>query len=155
DLWTNTWTPADINNSGFGVALSVESNLIFSTLTATVDYIQVTVSYTLNGVEWYVTSTGGTPVEIGTNPWNPVNDPQVTGAGAPYNNLTNTNTPGTYSFWVECNSVSECRTQVDFVIVSDPSITISGGATVCEDGSVTLTANPSGGTGTCTIQWQS
>lgn len=46
DLWGSTWTPADINASNFGVALSArnESN---STRVASVDSMMITVTYTL------------------------------------------------------------------------------------------------------------
>jgi hypothetical protein len=41
-------------------------------------------------------------------------------------------------------------------VVADPTITVSPSATVvCKDGSVVLNATFTGGTGTCTIQWQS
>jgi hypothetical protein len=44
DLWGTSWTPADINASNFGVALTVDNNNS-STRTANVDYINVTVTY--------------------------------------------------------------------------------------------------------------
>ena len=44
DLWGTTWTPAQINASNFGVALSIESESN-QNRTGTVDYIQVTVTY--------------------------------------------------------------------------------------------------------------
>jgi hypothetical protein len=44
DLWGNTWTPADINASNFGVAVSV-TNPAAADRTGYVDYIQVTVTY--------------------------------------------------------------------------------------------------------------
>ena len=43
DLWGQTWTPADINSSGFGFALSVTDGIN----TAAVDHISITVSYSL------------------------------------------------------------------------------------------------------------
>jgi hypothetical protein len=46
DLWGTTWTVAEINAANFGVALSVE-NESNNTRTGSVDYIQVTVTYTL------------------------------------------------------------------------------------------------------------
>ncbi len=51
DKWGLTWTPADINATNFGVALSTKSNLIISTLTASINYIEITVYYTpiING----------------------------------------------------------------------------------------------------------
>ena len=45
DLWGATWTPADINASDFGVALSANSTGS-SSRTASVDYMQITVTYT-------------------------------------------------------------------------------------------------------------
>ena len=47
DLWNNTWTAADINNSNFGVVISAHNNSNFANRTATVDYIQITVHYTV------------------------------------------------------------------------------------------------------------
>ena len=46
DTWGTTWTPADINASNFGVALSVLNQSSFGSRTASVDYIRVTVTYT-------------------------------------------------------------------------------------------------------------
>ena len=46
DLWGAGWTADDINASNFGVSLRVSNTSTFSTRTASVDYIQVTVSYT-------------------------------------------------------------------------------------------------------------
>jgi hypothetical protein len=46
DLWGTTWTPADINASNFGVALSVYDQS-YSSRTATVDYMQISVTYTV------------------------------------------------------------------------------------------------------------
>ncbi len=42
DTWGSTWTYSDINASNFGVALSINPN----NRTASVDYIQITVTYT-------------------------------------------------------------------------------------------------------------
>ena len=53
-------------------------------------------------------------------------------------------------FWDGSSNVSGVLT-----VVADPSITISGNANVCVGGSVTLTANVSGGSGTVTTyQWR-
>jgi len=51
DLWNLTWTADDINNSNFGVALSAHNNSSFSNRTATVDYMQITVTYKVVGSE--------------------------------------------------------------------------------------------------------
>ena len=61
---------------------------------------------------------------------------------------------GTYNYDViVTQSASGCTntaTAVAANVVADPSITISGNAEVCVGGSVTLTANVSGGSGTVT-----
>lgn len=47
DLWGTTWTPADINNSGFGVVLSTLNGTALSqSYTGSVDFMQITVTYT-------------------------------------------------------------------------------------------------------------
>jgi hypothetical protein len=60
DLWGATWTPAQINDPGFGAALSVlkESN---GNRTALVDTIQITVDYAF-GSTTTVDCGGGSPV---------------------------------------------------------------------------------------------
>jgi len=46
NTWGLSWTPADINASTFGVAVSVDfSSFVSVTLNANIDYIQVTVNY--------------------------------------------------------------------------------------------------------------
>ncbi len=47
NLWGTTWTPGDINNANFGVVLAVE-NESNNNRTASVDYIQITVYYTIS-----------------------------------------------------------------------------------------------------------
>jgi len=49
DLWGTSWTPADINNAGFGVGVAVRG-FGPTPQTASVDYISLTVFYTLPGV---------------------------------------------------------------------------------------------------------
>ena len=44
DLWGQTWTPADINLSTFGVAIAATASLIAGT--ARIDHVRITVSYT-------------------------------------------------------------------------------------------------------------
>jgi hypothetical protein len=47
DLWEAEWAPDDINANDFGVALSVYNQSGYGSRTATVDYMQITVTYTL------------------------------------------------------------------------------------------------------------
>lgn len=58
-------------------------------------------------IEWYTTASGGTPIETGPG-FSPVNFP---GSG-----LTDTGTPGIYTFWYECSSAPGTRYPVDYVI---------------------------------------
>ncbi|HEX9979635.1 MAG TPA: T9SS type A sorting domain-containing protein [Flavobacterium sp.] len=139
DMWGTAWTPSDINNAGFGLALSVHSNAIFSTLTASVDYFRITVSYTLPGsINWYTVSSGGTAIGSGSS-FNPVG---VAGSG-----LANTLTPGTYTFYAECTAIAGCRTAANFVINALPEVSFTGlDALYCQDAApVTLTGNHPGG----------
>ncbi len=71
-------------------------------------------------------------------------------AGGIYANLTNTNTPGTYTFYTECSSVPGCRTAVDFII--NPSPTITGTLTVCQGSTTQLTGS---GTPKAPVAWTS
>jgi YDG domain/MBG domain (YGX type)/Bacterial Ig-like domain (group 3)/S-layer homology domain len=58
DLWGVSWTPADINASNFGVALAADSD---NNRLASVDYMQITVSYTVNTTT-SVNCGAGTPM---------------------------------------------------------------------------------------------
>ncbi|WP_425077720.1 T9SS sorting signal type C domain-containing protein [Psychroserpens sp. S379A] len=58
-------------------------------------------------IEWYTAVSGGTPIKSGAG-FNPVNYP---GSG-----LTDTSTPGIYSYWYACPGNPTARTRVDYVI---------------------------------------
>ena len=142
ELWGESWTPADINNPNFGVALKANVVGFNSTFDgdANVDYMQITVTYALNGsIKWYTTTTGGTSIGTGS-PFNPVG---VAGSGLP-----DTNTPGTTTFYAECSSVEGCRTPADFVVNPLPIMTCPANSAVCIDTALyALTeASPAGGT---------
>jgi hypothetical protein len=47
DLWSGTWTPSDINNSGFGVTIKAWGNRSDGSETGYVDHIRITVYYTV------------------------------------------------------------------------------------------------------------
>ena len=111
DLWGTTWTCSDINALNFGVSLTVSSS---NDRTASVDYIQISITYTVPGsLNWYTVSSGGSSIGTGS-PFNPVG---VAGSGLP-----NTNTADTYPFYAECSSVPGCRTLTNYVINPKPSI---------------------------------
>ncbi|TRX33260.1 HYR domain-containing protein [Flavobacterium sp. ZT3R18] len=124
DLWGTTWTPAEINALGFGVVLSAVNASTAFARTATVDYMQITVTYTVNGLNWYTVSSGGSSIGSGS-PFNPVG---VVGSG-----LANTNSAGTTTFYAECSAVPGCRTATNFVINPLPIMTCPTYAAVCTD----------------------
>ncbi len=111
DRWGTTWTPADVNNSQFGVALSVTQYAqLFTSGTAHVDAIDISIKYLIPGsLNWYTASSGGTLLGTGQT-FNPVG---VSGSA-----LANTYTPGTTTFYAECAALPGCRTAVDFTVVA-------------------------------------
>ncbi|MBK9338507.1 MAG: PKD domain-containing protein [Lewinellaceae bacterium] len=149
DLWGTTWTPAQINASNFGAALSANITRDNGIVTGSVDYISITVYYTIDHtISWYTVSSGGTAVqtESSLTTFNPVGDAEVLMAGAPYSSLNNTNTPGTYTFWAECSLYPDCRTAVDFVINPGPSCSITGSDPVCANSTGHVYMGSGGGT---------
>ena len=67
-------------------------------------------------------------------------------------------TPGTYSYRVVIRDVCDqtaTTASKTITIVSDPSVTISGGTSFCVNAATTLTATVTNGTGTIGYQWQS
>jgi PKD repeat protein len=90
---------------------------------------RVVVTYTFGVADtysWFTAASGGTAVEVtSSTTFNPIGDAQVIASGAPYSSLTNTNTPGTYQFWVACSSNPTCRTQVDYIIEAAPNPAIA------------------------------
>ena len=75
-------------------------------------------------LQWYTASTSGTLLGTGS-PFNPVG---VAGSG-----LTDTETPGTYTYYAACSTNPDCRTATDFVInnciFTDVTGTCTGSAT--------------------------
>lgn len=144
DLWGYTSLTAEaINSSDFGVAFSVKNTNSSSRRTASIDYISISVTYSTPGtINWYTQSSGGTSIGTGTS-FNPVG---VTDSG-----LSNTNTPGIYTFYAECSSDAICRTPTNFVINALPTAPTLGTITqpTCATpttGSVDLTNLPASGT---------
>ena len=159
NLWGTSWTPADINNNtGFGV--SIVANLaaaFFSSTTGSINYVQVTITYSLPGtLEWYTVASGGSPVESGTTSFNPINDPEVLASGAPYSSLNNTATAGIYQFWVACSNNASCRTQVNYTIMEKPTAeaVLLSPATICQ-GDIVELAGTVTGAGTSPVTWTS
>lgn len=65
DLWGTTWTPAEINSSGFGFALAGTINSAFATVDIRVDHVRITVYYTEAGSATVTTSTRMAMMGIG------------------------------------------------------------------------------------------
>ena len=129
-LWGTTWTAAEINASNFGVALSATSGS-GTPRQLDVDYMQITVTYTIPGsLNWYTVSSGGSSIGSGSS-FNPV--------GVPGSPLANTNTAGTTVFYAECSTVPGCRTATNFVV--NPALTAptASDKIVCSDGTTTQT----------------
>ncbi len=152
DLWGNSWIASDINNANFGVALS-NRNSSNTTRTASVDYMRITVTYTIpESLNWYTQSSGGSIVQTGS-PFNPIGDAEVIAAGAPYDKLNNSNTPGTYTFYAECSTNPGCRSAVNFVInpaPAIPTITPVGPVDLCTTSGLPVVLQSSAATGN---QW--
>jgi hypothetical protein len=157
-LYQNTFTPA--SPSVNFVAANDDDNTsctndprITATLTAGVSYIivythfdaatavnNIVLTFTVPSgallygegptIEWYTTATGGTSIGTGST-FNPV--------GVANSGLTNTNTPGTTTFYAQKAGITDCRTAVDFVInpVTQPVVTPSS-ITNCSTVSQTL-----------------
>jgi len=66
DLWGTTWTADDVNNTGFGVTLSAFNKHGSLAITALVDYMSITVNYTLPGTTTAVNCVAN-PITFGGN----------------------------------------------------------------------------------------
>jgi hypothetical protein len=70
DLWGTTWTPAEINASNFGLRFRAHNHHASTASTASIDYVQITVTYTDGALG---IGTAGTPVAradiVGTCQW--------------------------------------------------------------------------------------
>ncbi len=66
DKWGTTWTPADINNANFGVDFSVHNTSYWGVF-AGVEYMQITVHYTLPSTTASVSASPTSPSTYGDN----------------------------------------------------------------------------------------
>jgi hypothetical protein len=92
DLWGATWTPAEINASTFGLRFQAKNVNTTSSRTASLDYVEITVSY--------ITDTNG----IGTAA-TPVASVQVGGASGCKYNLNSAHNPCTATDHVNATAV--------------------------------------------------
>jgi Ig-like domain CHU_C associated len=124
------------------VVLAISSSTIcvggVATLTAT-----VTNGNGTNSFQWQQ-DVAGAWTNIGTNSAS-YTTPALT-ANTNYRVIVTQSTLG-------CQTTSSTGS---IVVVADPSVTaVTTASTVCVGGAITLSATPNGGTGTCTLQWQS
>ncbi|MFM2145178.1 MAG: hypothetical protein RL732_14, partial [Bacteroidota bacterium] len=147
DLWGTSWTPSDINASNFGLSLIVTNTATTGTSrTASVDFIDITISYTLPGtLNWYTVSSGGSVIGSGYT-FNPV--------GVANSGLSNTNTAGTFTYFAECSTNPGCRTAANFVIKPSTVITAQPqSVAICPATNTVLSVTASGEN--LSYQWKS
>ena len=158
NLWGTTWTPAEINNANFGVSLSVENESNFSNRIAYVDYIQITVYYTLpiTIISFSPTSSCTDSGEIitinGTN-LSAVTNVSFNGTSASFTVVSNTQitailpsgaTSGTISV---ASPIGNATSASNFTINPLPSInSITGNTNLCPLTTTTLFNTTPGGT---------
>jgi hypothetical protein len=108
-------------------------------------------------------ATGGTPTLMyqwersanGVSGWTDI------AAATTITYTPNSTATGTFYYRLRVSAAGfDCATvysnPVTVIIAPDPEVQVTvPSTTVCTDGRVILTANPTGGTGTCTVQWQS
>ena len=84
DLWGNSWTTTDINSGNFGVAFAAQRGPYNSTDTAYVDYMPITVSYTIPAGPTVVSIAlaGTNPTNAATVSWTVTFSESVTGVSA-------------------------------------------------------------------------
>ena len=115
---TGTWIAGD-DDDGASLNPLITANLIegtpYSLITTKFAFTSEThtgpFTWNVSGppadVEWYANETGGSPIGTGAA-FNPVG---ISGSGLP-----DTNTPGVYTFWVNCPDSSSPRTPTEFTI---------------------------------------
>ncbi len=90
DLWGTTWTAAEINATNFGVALSGRNQSPYASRTASVDYMQITVTYTIPSPGGpSIAQTGADVSGVGTMAWS--NPGYITGDDSNYATASGSN----------------------------------------------------------------
>ncbi len=148
DLWGMTWTPAQINSSGFGAGLRAK---ITGTPTASVDAFRITVYYTipaycddLAAVSY--TATGFTNVSNYT--WNPPAGASIVSGQGTANVVFNLNGAGqSGNFAVAVTPSNTCGAGTPVSIVVPITDCVNSSATLCVKGNVYWDVNGSNGSG--------
>lgn len=145
DLWGTTWTPADINNSGFGVALAVDFNSTNDTL-STRNWV-TTVTFTIPAPT--VTScspnngsaAGGTSVTItGTNFFAPTSS-FPTAITATFGGTAATSVTFVSSTSITCVTPAHAAGVVNVVVTNPDGQTGTGTSAFTFNAATTNTAN--------------
>ncbi len=133
----STVTATLVGGTSYTLVVTGYANTDIGSYTVT----STTPSTPVPGVEWYTASTGGTAIGTGS-PFNPVG---VVGSG-----LTDTNTPGTTTFYAQFPGQT-CRTAADFIITASVTPTFTAVAPICVG--ETLTALPTTSNNGITGTW--
>ncbi|MCV9931979.1 T9SS sorting signal type C domain-containing protein [Flavobacterium sp. LS1R47] len=109
---------------------------------ANITDITIRVNYTLPGtLDWYTAVSGGTKIGSGSS-FSPV--------GKANSGLLDTNTAGTFPYYVACSNDANCRTRVEYVINPLPTTPTVGAVThptcIVTTGSIALSGLLVGGT---------
>jgi hypothetical protein len=92
DLWGVSWTPSDINNTGFGLSISCQMINLSSNTYCYIDYISITVYYTqLPNVTASVTSSSGMSIANGS--YTDPNGNSITVSGSNYYDTLSSTSP--------------------------------------------------------------
>ena len=140
---TNNWganlTPADVNNIGFGVALSVTNPVAFTANTATVDVMQISVTYALPQ-SLPVTVSSGPTIALGANPVVLCNG--ATSVGLPYTGTTGS--PDQYIITYDANANTAGLANVGITPLPSTPISLALPATLAAgtyNGTITVSSS--------------
>ncbi|NNT72452.1 T9SS type A sorting domain-containing protein [Flavobacterium sp. IMCC34852] len=150
DTWGTTWTAADINAANFGAMISVNAN---NSLTATVDYLRITIHYTTIGFSPSSACEGSnTSVIITGNYIAGTTSVSFNGTSTAFVQNSNTQVTATLPIGATSGSISLTTPQgtvtssANFTINPLPTVdAITGSTTVCAGGSTTLSNSTIGG----------
>ncbi|MBF6640378.1 T9SS type A sorting domain-containing protein [Flavobacterium sp. J49] len=150
DTWGTTWTPADINATNFGAVISVNAN---NSLTATVDYLKITIHYTTIGFFSSSACEGSNASIIITGNYIAgTNAVSFDGTSATFVQNSNTQVTATLPTGATSGTISLTTPQgtatssTSFTINPLPTVNAITGTTIlCAGGTATLSNTTSGG----------
>ncbi len=151
DTWGTTWTPAEINATNFGAVLSINAN---NSLTATVDYIRITVHYTTIGFSPASACTNSNAsVVITGNYIAATSAVSFNGVSATFIQNNNSQVTATLPIGATTGTIALTTPQgsatsaANFIVNPLPILTaITGNTSVCIGSTTTLSNTTAGGT---------